>query len=138
MNWRLRGNKIYNAIPGRDNANILSGESHFYSNSGIIRIEFKDILVDHNGNEPSWYDPANTRDTFHGFREYLITNEPGTYTRSEEGWNDGINDGVNEPPIKLLEKSVIKFCALMIISKLGSILHENIHLIHFKLKTIKD
>lgn len=79
-------NKIFNGVFGKkDSNNGYSEGPHLYSNSGIIQIEFKDINIDANGPDPSFYDGM---DSFHLLREYFITNF-AEYDRDDEDYDDG-------------------------------------------------
>lgn len=84
-----RGNTIFNGVFGKKDGNVNAEGPHRYSNSGIVRIEFKDVLIDHQGDDPSYYDD---KDDFHELREFLVNGDTDKYSREQEGWNDGIVD----------------------------------------------
>ena len=97
----LLNNVVFNGVFGKKDAKTSSEGPYRYSNSGIVRIEFKDILVDHLGEDPSYYDDKST---FHDFREFIVDGDTETFSRAEEGWNDGVDDMADEPTNKISRK----------------------------------
>lgn len=98
----LRGLVLFNGVYGKEDSNQAIGEGpHQYSNSGVIRIEFKDVEIDHRGADTSYYDDKTT---FHDLRQFYMNGEPTKFTEAQEGWKDGINDTTDGSTNKLTRK----------------------------------
>lgn len=83
---------LFNGVYGKKDANDnISEGPHRYSNSGIVHLEFKDLLIDHRDVSTSYYDDKTT---FHTLREFVMDGDTTKFTEMNEGWEDGETYGV--------------------------------------------